>query len=570
MATIGEVDLSLGSPFLFTRSAPLQDSKHNNGPFRATQIWNEVIQHLKSNVEIKRRRQKMRLHKNCFTGADAVDVVLHYLLKDPDMLCADPSRDKAMRLCQTLMDKKVFESVIAKVGDGKKVFDDSHSKLYRFIQTQQDNSENVSPKTSDEENDTSGGSEEISEDDELQVKNLEEVEVTKQGIEEMRIDPSVEPDLIGEGIICNPVATRKSSFLQEITQLQKSVKRKNSNISERNFSSKRQKLSDSWQEGNKDLSFEEIEDIWREVALRQLLTIVDLPFLDSILNEDKQKRHSRQFSSNFISNEVAKHCSLPCIGAKDISDPYMRTAVDCMQNFSRSSGLQDEVQDFSRYSDSKSKLEAYSVICEYYSQQSEPLLQERYLDLMIAILNLVIQEKNEAAVKALQLSVVLLSHNTKVELHCLLKYMATAAEDNELQLDTEEDNETVLLLTFTDKILKHKLIAHSLATVLIAFLMHHVDKIFTVPDQLREAVNTTIQQDKEGDISLVQDPTFCNQVSQTEYQRQSQECTQKGLVLMMNYILDATNISLKEKKQKLRHFQKYHPHLYSKHFSGMI
>ncbi|KAL3884125.1 hypothetical protein ACJMK2_030347 [Sinanodonta woodiana] len=566
MATLPEADQSLGSPFNFKHSSPLRESKHNNGPFRATQIWNEVIQHLKSNVEIKRRRQKMRMHKSCFTGADAVDVVLHYLLKDSDMLCADPSRDKAIKLCQTLMDKNVFEPVAAKVGDVKKVFDDSHSKLYKFIQTQQVNDENVTPKTSDEENETSGGSEEISEDEELQVTSSEQVEVTKQSIEDMRIDSSVEPDLLGEGIICNPVATRKSFFLQEITQLHKSIKRKNSNISEMNFSSKRQKLSDSWQEGSKDLSFEEIEDIWREAALRQLLMIVDLPFLDSILNEDKQKRHSRQFSSNVISNEDAKHCSLPCFGAKDITDPYMRTAVGCMEHFSRSSGLPD----FSRYSDCRSKLEVFSVIREYYSQQSEPLIQERYLDLMIAILNLVLQEKNDAAVKALQLSVVLLSHNTKVELQCLLKYMATAAEDNELQMHTEEDKETVLILTFTDKILKHKLIAHSLASVLIAFLMHHVDEVFTVPQQLREAVNTNIQQDKEGDISLVQDTTFCNQVSQTEYQRQSQECTQKGLVLMMNYILDATNISLKEKKQRLRHFQKYHPHLYSKHFSGMI
>ena len=45
-----------------------------SGPFRATQIWNEVIDHLKEKVELKKRRYKLRNYDNCFTGTDAVDV----------------------------------------------------------------------------------------------------------------------------------------------------------------------------------------------------------------------------------------------------------------------------------------------------------------------------------------------------------------------------------------------------------------------------------------------------------------------------------------------------------------
>lgn len=68
------------------------------GPFRATQIWNEIISHVKSKVELKRRRYKMRHYDNTFTGTDAVDVVLHYLLSDKETFCTDLSRDKAVKV----------------------------------------------------------------------------------------------------------------------------------------------------------------------------------------------------------------------------------------------------------------------------------------------------------------------------------------------------------------------------------------------------------------------------------------------------------------------------------------
>lgn len=71
---------------------------HLSGPFRATQIWNEIIDHLKSRVELKRRRMKMKTYENCFTGQDAVDVVLTYLLSEKNTFSSDLSRDKAIKV----------------------------------------------------------------------------------------------------------------------------------------------------------------------------------------------------------------------------------------------------------------------------------------------------------------------------------------------------------------------------------------------------------------------------------------------------------------------------------------
>jgi len=55
----------------------------------------------------------------------------------------------------------------------------------------------------------------------------------------------------------------------------------------------------------------------------------------------------------------------------------------------------------------------------------------------------------------------------------------------------------------------------------------------------------------------------------SDYQRLTEEATNSSLVQMMNMIIDNPKMALKEKKQKLRQFRKYHPHIYSKHFTGM-
>lgn len=68
------------------------------GPFRATQIWNEIVDHLKTNVEVKRRRYKMKTYDNSFSGAHAVDVVMTYLLSEKNTFSTDLSRDKAVKV----------------------------------------------------------------------------------------------------------------------------------------------------------------------------------------------------------------------------------------------------------------------------------------------------------------------------------------------------------------------------------------------------------------------------------------------------------------------------------------
>ncbi|MEQ2206520.1 DEP domain-containing protein 7, partial [Xenoophorus captivus] len=105
-------------------------------PFRATYIWNSIISNLQNNVEVKHRRHNLKSYNDCFLGSEAVDVVLSHITLSHFFGDEAVPRHKAVRLCQALMDSKVFESVGVKVfGKEKKrdKFEDSNVSLYRFL-----------------------------------------------------------------------------------------------------------------------------------------------------------------------------------------------------------------------------------------------------------------------------------------------------------------------------------------------------------------------------------------------------------------------------------------------------
>lgn len=105
-------------------------------PFRATYIWGSIISNLQTHVEVKRRRHNLKSYHDCFLGSEAVDVVLAHLSLNRFFGDEPVPRYKAVRLCQALMDSRVFEPVGVKCfGKEKKpaAFEDSSCSLYRFL-----------------------------------------------------------------------------------------------------------------------------------------------------------------------------------------------------------------------------------------------------------------------------------------------------------------------------------------------------------------------------------------------------------------------------------------------------
>ena len=61
---------------------------------------------------MKRRKVMMKSYDHCFTGADAVDVVLHQLLTDKDSFPnKDITRDKAVKVSSSFLRTMAFSLV---------------------------------------------------------------------------------------------------------------------------------------------------------------------------------------------------------------------------------------------------------------------------------------------------------------------------------------------------------------------------------------------------------------------------------------------------------------------------
>lgn len=103
-------------------------------PFGATYVWSSIINTLQTQVEVKKRRHHLKRHNDCFVGSEAVDVIFSHLMQNKYFGDVDIPRAKVVRVCQALMDYKVFEAVPTKVfgKDKKPTFEDSSCSLYRF------------------------------------------------------------------------------------------------------------------------------------------------------------------------------------------------------------------------------------------------------------------------------------------------------------------------------------------------------------------------------------------------------------------------------------------------------
>ena len=112
---------------------PSNDNDLSRDPFKATKIWNELIEHLRTSVEQRRRRWKFQYYENCFRGGDVVEVLHTYVHSNPD-LSKDATRSQVRSLCQILLEKKVIECVTSDGGSSKSKRDsfEDGNKLYRF------------------------------------------------------------------------------------------------------------------------------------------------------------------------------------------------------------------------------------------------------------------------------------------------------------------------------------------------------------------------------------------------------------------------------------------------------
>ncbi|NWS74065.1 DEPD7 protein, partial [Crotophaga sulcirostris] len=466
-------------------------------PFQATQLWNSIIHALHSQVEIKRHRQHLKTYKNCFTGSDAVDVVLSHLMQSLYLSCNDISRLKGVHVCQALMDHKVFEPVGTKLylfkNEKEAEFEDTNSSLYRFV-----NSSLTPP---------------------LLRKNKD-----------------------NESLACEPVCKQKTKGHSKVEELLHSI-----NV----HTCVPPKIMVN--EPTHLLSKRVIEDVWKQQTLLRLLQLIDVPLLEGILVSSVERKpdcfgkEDLIISNIFLDREIMCSLNLPEL------DKWLCAAIECLEYFPDQFIVMVS-QQLAQSPDKPSSLNTYKkilfdVIMKYYSQKEDSLLGSHDLNIHSGIIELLEKGKTDQALEASQLYLKLLAPNIREELHRLLAFIVIASESEGYRLQKQFENRLVIIKTCTKFILQNKALSKPQAELLTQFLMDNHSELLKTPLTLLELTSRRLESLLEGeDPDINSGFTFCQRVTTKEYEDQKQQTNQYLLALVEEIDNDPT-IPLKQKKK---------------------
>ncbi|NWX40113.1 DEPD7 protein, partial [Steatornis caripensis] len=466
-------------------------------PFQATQLWNSIIHALHSQVEIKRRRQHLKTYKNCFTGSNAVDVVLSHLMQSMYLSCNDISRLKGVRVCQALMDHKVFEPVGAKLylfkNEKETEFEDTNTSLYKFVNS------SLTPLLPRNKDNESSSPEQICKQKTKRCSKVEEL------LQSINVHACLHPKMM----------------VNEPTHL---------------------------------LSKRVIEDVWKQQTLLRLLQLIDVPLLEDILMSSAKtktdcfgKEEDLIISNTFLDRELTHSLNLPEL------DKWLYAAIECLEYFPDQFIVMVS-QQLPQSTNKPSSLNTYKkvifdIIIKYYSQRKESLLATQDLDIHSGIIELIEKGKTDQALEASQLYLKLLAPNIREELHRLLTFIVIASESEGYKLQKQFDNRSVIIKTCTKFILQNKTLSKAQAELLTQFLLDNHSELCKTPLSLLELTSRRLESLLEG-----QDPdtnsgfTFCQRVTTKEYEDQKQQKDQYLLTLVQDINNDST-ITLKQKKK---------------------
>ncbi|XP_040031312.2 DEP domain-containing protein 7 [Gasterosteus aculeatus] len=519
-----------------------------SGPFGATQLWHNIIRALQLQVEVRRCRRHLRVHAECFTGSDAVDAVLSYLMQNVVFCTSEVSRLKAARLCQALMEAKVFEPVGTKLfrRDKEATFEDSSCSLYRFLEYK------ALPYSATKEGDG----------------DTENMPPEEQGLKRKKSSRLHELRTIS-----NPLAVGSSD--RRVERLLRTIN-----------------LRPTWSPALHAaptapafLSKAVVDEIWKQQTLLQLLHIVELPMLDCILTSPARV-HLRTcraplatqdlvISNTCLERELPDTLNLPKL------DGWLAAAADCLELFPDQlivvAGEQLSHKVVGAFSaDGRAEQTAsqkrllFDTIAKYYSgQEKGPLLSGRHVDIHAAILRSLDEGKVQEAIKASQLCFRLLETSVRDELRRLLAFMATAARPDACRLQKQMDNRFSVCRAFQRAIVQNHELTRAQSEALVLFLMDHCTELFKTPTCLIEAVRRTLRTLQQGkDPDSIATFTFCQQATPQEYEDQREATTLESLKQLLHHISSSRTVAVKERRRLLKEFEKHHPVVFLQHFSS--
>ncbi|XP_037672276.1 DEP domain-containing protein 1A isoform X1 [Choloepus didactylus] len=182
------------------------------------------------------------------------------------------------------------------------------------------------------------------------------------------------------------------------------------------------------------------------------------------------------------------------------------------------------------------------------------------------------------AISALQLCCLLLPPPNRRKLQLLMRMISRMSQNVDMpQLHDAMGTRSLMIHTFSRCVLccaEEVDLDELLAARLISFLMDHHQEILQVPSYLQIAVEKHLDYLRKGHIKNPTDgllaplPTYsyCKQISTQEFDEQKVSTSQAAIAELLENIIKNKGLPLKEKRKKLKQFQKEYPLIYQKRF----
>ncbi|NWX63646.1 DEP1A protein, partial [Promerops cafer] len=197
---------------------------------------------------------------------------------------------------------------------------------------------------------------------------------------------------------------------------------------------------------------------------------------------------------------------------------------------------------------------------------------------VLAGTNLLQPHLERLAVEALQICCLLLPPPKRRKLQLLLRMMARISGSVDMpRLHDAMGTRSLLIQTFSRCVLRcaeEEDLDELLSTRLVSFLMDHQQEIFQVPTYLQVAVRDHLEymkmaqckQEKEDICAILPTYSYCKQITPQEFEEQKVSTSQAAVAELLESIIKDKNLSVKDKKKKLKQFQKEYPQIYGSRF----
>ncbi|XP_058846209.1 DEP domain-containing protein 1B-like isoform X1 [Acipenser ruthenus] len=185
-------------------------------------------------------------------------------------------------------------------------------------------------------------------------------------------------------------------------------------------------------------------------------------------------------------------------------------------------------------------------------------------------------QKQQIATEALQVCCLLLPPVNRRKLQLLMRLMARICQNTQIPpLNDAIGTRTLMVQTFSRSILcsaDEVDLDELLATKLVTFMMDNYDEILKVPNRLQSAVEEHLAHMRrvqikyagaDADASIVSQ-SYCKQISKEEFDEQRASSSLAPMAELLEGIIKDKELSIKDKKKKLKQFQKSYPEVYKK------